>query len=130
VALRAKQQMTLPSKRLLLFSALASLLGGVALAAYEVNNLHRAMTAGYAIANAVADGLGERTSEITATVSVSLCFGLISMGRVDNPYLVIAVGDVILGTLITGCAIVFVYTLRAAFRRNNKQMPTDGLSAS
>ncbi len=96
----------------------ASFLSGMALAAYEVNNLHRVMTAGNAIGAAVAKGLGGTVSKTTATVSVSLCFGLIPLGPVSNPYLVIAVGDVILGTLITGFAIVLVYTLRAAYWRN------------
>lgn len=97
---------------------LAALLSGVALAAYELYNLHRAMTATYAIGAAVAKGLGGTMSQPTATVSVSLCFGLIPVGTVDNPYLVIAVGDVMLGTLIAGFAILVAYTLRGAVRRD------------
>jgi hypothetical protein len=90
----------------------------MALAAYELNNLHRAMTAANEIAAAAAAGLGGTVTQTTATVTVGLCFGLIPLGPVANPYLVIAVGDVILGTLVTGCAILFVYTLRGALHRN------------
>jgi hypothetical protein len=113
--------MKLPSKRMLFLLMLASLLSGAALAAYELNNLHRAMTAGQEIAAAVTRGLGGPTATPTnmvENVSVNLFFGLIPLGPVDHPYLVIAVGDVILGTLITGFAILLVYTLRGAFGRN------------
>jgi hypothetical protein len=123
-------QMKLPSKRLFFLSILASLLGGVALAAYELNNLHRALTAGQSIAEAIAGGLGGTPSQITTTFTVRLCFGLIPLGRVGNPYLVIAVGDLILGTFITGFAIVLVYMLRAVFRRNRPVNTSDGESGN
>jgi hypothetical protein len=109
--------MRIPSKRSFFLSILASLLSGVALAAYELNTLHRAMNVANETAAAVAKGLGGTVSDATATVSVSLCFGLIPLGPVGNPYLVIAVGDVILGTLITGLAILVVFMLCGAFRR-------------
>ena len=102
---------------MLFLSMLASLTGGAAMAAYELNNLHRSMTAGQEIAAAVARGLGGPTAtptNLVETVSVSLFFGLIPLGRVGHPYLVIAVGDVILGTLVTGFSILLVYTLRGA----------------
>jgi hypothetical protein len=98
---------------------LASLLCGAALAAYEVNELRRAMTVSHQIAQAIASGLGGGTvSRTSSTVSVSLCFGLIPLGPVDKPYLVVAVGDVILGTLVAGLVILMVYSLRGGFRRN------------
>lgn len=109
--------MNVPSKRVLVLTILASLLSGVALAAYELDKLHRAMTASEKIADAVAGGLGGTRSQTTVTVTVSLFFGLIPVGRVDNPYLVMAVGDFILGTFITGFAIILVYSLCRAFRR-------------
>jgi hypothetical protein len=118
--------MTLPSKRLLLLLTLASLLGGVALAAYELNNLHRGMSVAREIGAAVAKGLGGAMSEETMTVSVSLCFGLVPVGTVENPYLVIAVGDLILGTLVTAIAIALAYTLLAAFRRNHPVGTSEG----
>src|SRR5262245_29942231 len=65
-----KFQMNFLSKRSLFLSILASLVSGVSLAAYELNNLHRAMTAAHEIGAAVAKGLGGTMSQPTATVSV------------------------------------------------------------
>lgn len=120
--------MKLPSKRFLLLSVVASCLGGAALAAYEINNLHRAITVAQKVAAAVVSGLdGDGApTQTTATVSISLCFGLIPIGRVDNPYLVLAVGDVILGTLLTGFAIALVYMLLAVFHRILPADKSDG----
>jgi len=120
--------MKLPSKRQLILAMLASLLGGVALAAYELNSLHRGLNVGHEIGAAVAKVLGGTVTQETVTVYVSLCFGLIPVERLDNPYLVIAVGDLILGTLITAFAIVVVYTLRGAFSRNTPMDKPDGES--
>jgi hypothetical protein len=113
-------QMKLPSKRSLLLSMFTPPLGGVALAAYELNNLHRGIKVAHEIGASVAKGLGgsETIFEPITTVSVSLCFGLIPLGPVGDPYLVIAVGDFLLGTLITGFAILVGYTLRQALSRN------------
>jgi hypothetical protein len=113
--------MNVPSKLSLILSMLASALSGVALAAYEVNNLDRAINSAESIADAIAAGLGGIQSEKSVTITASLCFGLIPLGRVENAHLVIAVGDFILGTLITGCAIFLVYALREAFNRNRPE---------
>lgn len=113
--------MKIPSKTAIAVSILGSVLVGIALAAYELDNFNRGMNVGKAIAHSVAKGLGGTISQSTVTVSVSLCFGLIPVGTVDNPYLVIAVGDVILGTLVTLSAVAIVWVLRETLRRNHPQ---------
>lgn len=118
--------MKLQFKRLRLLWIFAWLFGVVALAAYELYKLHALMTAGHQIGAAVAKGLDETVTRETATVPVSQCFGLLPLGPVGNPYLVIAVGDVILGTLITGFAILVVYRLRRGFRRDPPMGKSDG----
>jgi hypothetical protein len=122
--------MKVSSKLSLGLAVLVSILGGVALAAYDLDTLHRGITASREIAQAVAKGLGGTASELTVTVSPSLCLGLIPLGPVENPYLVVAVGDFILGTLVTGCAILLVYALRAALRRSPSAGSSDEKSTS
>jgi hypothetical protein len=120
--------MKVPSKLSLIFSMLVSALSGVALAAYEVNNLNRVINSADSIADAIAAGLGGIPAGKSVTVTASLCFGLIPLGRVENPQLVIAIGDFILGALITGCGIFLVYTLREAFSRDRADpLSNDGL---
>jgi hypothetical protein len=98
---------------------LASLLGGVALAGRELWNLHRGIQAAHAIAAAVAKGLGDpaTVAEPATTVSVSLCFGLVPLGSVANPYPVVAAGNFLVGALIARVAIVAGAALRRALRR-------------
>lgn len=79
------------------------------------------MNVAEAIARSVAEGFGGESTRTAATVDISLCFGLIPLGRVENPYLAIALGDFILGTVFTGFAILLVYTLRGVCRRNRNQ---------
>lgn len=109
-----------PSKRLILLSMIVSLLGGVALAAFDLSNMHRAINLAHEISEDLAKSFGETAiiSEPTTTVSVALCIGLIPVGVVDHPYLVVAVGDAILGSMVTGLAILIIRPLRRAFSRD------------
>jgi hypothetical protein len=91
---------------------LASLMGEAAIAAWELNALHRATSAAHAIAAAFGP-----TGPVTATVSVNLFIGLIPMGRVNHPFLVIAVCDFLLGALAVALAILLVYTVATGSRR-------------
>lgn len=98
---------------------LASLLGGMALASYEIYRLNRATTAAEAIASEVAAGLGGGSvSNKTVTTSVRLCFGLIPVGRVEHPRLVMAVGNLLAGTIITACLLYLLLALHRVTRRN------------
>lgn len=102
----------------MLSGILASILGGIALASYEIYKLDRVTTAADAIASAVAAGLGGGTvSSKTVTTSVQLCFGLIPVGRVEHPRLVTAVGNLLVGTIITGCLLFLLLALRRVTRR-------------
>lgn len=110
--------MTASAKRWLILSILAAVVGGVALAAYELSILRQAVSLAESVADSVAAGLGGTAADRSVTVSVSLLLGLIPVGPVKNPYLVIAVGDFFLGALISGAAILLAFSGIATFRRS------------
>ena len=109
--------MTTFTKRWVLLSVLAAIVGGVGLAAYELYVLQQAIAVAESVAESIAAGLGGASAEKSVTVSVSLLLGMIPVGPVDHPYLVIAIGDFVLGALITGAAMLIVYLGIVRLRR-------------
>lgn len=106
--------MKLPSRRAIVVSVFLSLLGGVALAAWQVDALSGAISGARQVGATVASGLGGKPSNEQIEVSVNLCFGLIPLGYVEKPYLVTAADGFIVGTVITACAILIFFMLRKA----------------
>ncbi len=109
--------MVLPSKKSVAISVIFSLLCGVALAFYELDNLNRAINSAKAIGRSVADGLGGQQAQEVMTVKVALCFGLIPLGQVENPFRTVAIGDFLLGTFGVLSAISLGWILRRTFHR-------------